>query len=248
MNTQIALDKCAPFITSQVSTASTSASMLASLPNPGNLLAITISRQSGSGAHAIAEALAEYLQIHGPDRSRPWQVFDRNLAEKVLQDHQLPARYARFMPEDRVSPLGDAVEELFGAHPSSWTFLRQTEETILGLAAKGNVILVGRGANLITRHLNHAFHVRLVGSLEKRARHYQEHRRVTREEALRLIREEDRGRRRYIRRHFEQDLDDPLLYNLVLNTDLMPYVEAAQIIGTAALKRLQNHAGAMAHK
>jgi len=244
-NTQIILDKCVPFIASQ---ASVFPVPIRSVRNSA-LLAVTISRQSGSGAHAVAEALADYLERHGLDRSRPWQVFDQNLAERILLDHQLPTRYARFMPEDRVSDLGDAMEELFGAHPPSWTFLRQTEETILRLATEGNVILIGRGANLITRHLNHVFHVRLVGSLEQRAKHFQEHRGVTKEEALRLIHEEDRGRKRYLRKHFDQDLDDPLLYNMVLNTDLMPYVESAQMIGAAAMKRLQqHHASAIPHK
>jgi len=37
-------------------------------------------------------------------------------------------------------------------------------ETILHLAEQGNVILIGRGANLVTRELQHVFHVRLVGS------------------------------------------------------------------------------------
>jgi cytidylate kinase len=219
--------------------------MLARPAVPNKLLAITISRQSGSGAHAIAEALSAYLEIHGPDRSRPWQLFDQNLAEKVLKDHQLPIRYTRFMPEDRVSELGYAMEELCGAHPSSWTFLRQTEETILRLASEGNVILIGRGANLVTHGLQHMFHVRLVGSLEKRANHYCQTRGVTKEEALSLIRDEDRGRRRYFKRYFQQDIDDPLLYNLVLNTDLLPHAETAQMIGIAALKKL--HACAITH-
>ena len=55
-----------------------------------------------------------------------------------------------------------------GLHPSSWTLVQQTNATILQLAQMGNVILVGRGATVITSKLNNVFHVRLVGSLEKR--------------------------------------------------------------------------------
>ena len=146
------------------------------------------------------------------------------------------------MPEDRVSEFGDAIEELFGAHPPSWTLLRQIEETVLQLASKGNVILIGRGANLITRPLGHVFHVRLVGSLEKRLKHCQDRYGITRNAALRLIRDEDRGRKRYLKKYFDEDLDDPLLYNLVLNTDLLPHAAAAQIIGNAALSRMQQNA------
>jgi cytidylate kinase len=97
--------------------------------------------------------------------------------------------------------------------------------------------LIGRGANLITRSLDHAFHVRLVGSLEKRVEHFQKAQGLTKEAAQRMIRNEDRGRRRYVRSYFGEDVDNPLLYNLVLNTDLLPHAQAAQMIGSATLDR-----------
>src|SRR5262245_16752971 len=77
-------------------------------------LAITISRQTGSGAHCIAQCLARYLQSHPTGNSLPWTVFDRNLVDKVLEDHNLPPRLARFLPEDRVPEWTDALDELIG--------------------------------------------------------------------------------------------------------------------------------------
>jgi cytidylate kinase len=79
--------------------------------------------------------------------------------------------------------------------------------------------------------------VRLVGSLEKRGAHIQELNHLDKEAALELIRRDDRGRRRYLKTHFRADLDDPLLYHLVINTDLVSYEDAAQIIADAMLKR-----------
>jgi cytidylate kinase len=157
--------------------------------------------------------------------------------EKVLEDHNLPQRLARFMPEDRVSEIADTMDELFGLHPPSWTLVRQTTETILHLAELGNVILIGRGATVITNKLDYVFHVRLVGSLKKRVAHMQELNGLNKKAALDLIRQEDRGRRRYLKTHFKADLDDPLLYHLVINTDLVSYENAAQIIADAMLKR-----------
>jgi len=235
MNTQFALDKCAPFISSQLSPVIPPLSAAKSAPPK---LAVTISRQSGCGAHDIAELLANYLQRRGLDKTRPWNVLDRNLPEKVLEDHHLPIRFARFMPEDRFSEFGDVMEELLGAHPPFSTFVRQTAETIFQLAEDGNVILIGRGANLITENLGHVFHVRLVGSLEHRVKHFQQSHGLTSQAALRRIREEDRGRKRYIKKYFDRDLDDPLLYHLVVNTDLMPFDRAAQLIGETALASL----------
>jgi len=232
MNTHVGLDKCAPIISSELSP------VLPPLPSPQNpppKLAITISRQSGCGAHEIAKLLAKYLEQHAPDKSRCWHVLDRNLAEKVLEEHQLPIRYARFMPEDRLSEFGDVMEELLGTHPPSATFVQQTSETIFHLAEQGNVILIGRGANLVTRNLPHAFHVRLVAPLESRLKHFQKSHDLSPNMALKRIQNEDRGRKRYVKKYFEEDLENPLLYHLVLNTDLLPYEKAAQLIGETAL-------------
>jgi len=59
---------------------------------------ITISRQAGSGAHVVAEALVAGLQAGEPQASPPWTMFDRDLVERVLKDHELPKRLAEFMP------------------------------------------------------------------------------------------------------------------------------------------------------
>ena len=234
MNTQIFVDKCAPFISSEV-TARVGPVLLPTSPPPR--LAVTISRQTGSGAAIIAQKLADHLQRHGPMPHEPWRVFDRNLIEKVLEDHHWPARYARFVPEDRTSELADFMEEMLGAHPPSGKLVQQTAETVLDLAQEGNVILVGRASNLITRGLPHVFHVRLVASLETRVKRFREVQPVPQRTAERLILQEDRGRKRYVRKYFDEDLDNPLLYDLILNTDTCTYAEAAQVIGEAMLKR-----------
>ena len=199
--------------------------------------AVTISRQTGSGAHSVAEKLAALLQAQTPKDACPWTVFDRNLVEKVLEDHHLPRHLAGFMPEDRVSQIKDTIDELFGLHPPSETLARQTSDTILRLADLGNVILIGRGANVLTRKLAYVFHVRLVGSLEKRVQYIRELHQLSKEVALERIRQEDLGRQRYLKRYFNTNIDDPLLYHLVINTDLVAHKEAAQIIAAAVLKR-----------
>ncbi|MCX6895477.1 MAG: cytidylate kinase-like family protein [Verrucomicrobia bacterium] len=197
--------------------------------------AVTISRQSGCGAHAIAEKLAQYLQDRSPKAAAPWTVFDRNLMERVLTDHNLPERIAKFMPEDRVSEIEDAMDELFGLRPAAWTLVQQTSETILHLASLGNVILLGRGANIVTAKQPGAVHVRLVGSVERRVAAMQEFDGLTRKAALERIRREDLGRQRYFKKYFGKDIADPLLYHLVLNTDLLSSETAARLIGDTVL-------------
>lgn len=206
--------------------------------NGSGPLAITISRQSGCGAHCVAEHLADFLTRQSPSGSQRWTVFDRNLVERVLEEHNLPPRLARFMPEDRVPDLVDALDELLGAHPSVWSLVQQTAETILHLANLGNVILIGRGAHVITGGLSHVFHVRLVSSLAKRVEYTQALRKMSKDQALTVIRQEDRGRQRYLKTYFGKDIDDPLSYHMVMNTEFISYDRVAHLIGEAALAHL----------
>lgn len=234
MNPPGGIDQCLSFINSQFQPSA----KLESLPDKGaGRCAITISRQSGCGAHVIAEKLAACLQSHTPEGRPPWTVFDRNLVEKVLEDHRLPERFARFMPEDRVLEIDDIMNELFGVHPSSWTLVEQTSETILRLVELGNVIVLGRGANVVTAKLPHVLHVRIVSSLERRIAQMLRFENLNRREATDRIQREDLGRERYLRKHFNRDINDPLLYHLVINTDLVTLDDAARLIADLAVNR-----------
>jgi len=232
MIAQPSIERCKAFIDCQLQLAR---KPLAAAKTGARWRAVTISRQAGSEAHAIADELARYLQACRPKETPPWTVFDRELVKKVLEEHHLPERMARFLAEDRISELQDTVDELFGLHPPSWTLVRQTVETILHLVELGRVIIIGRGAGIATRNLDYVFHVRLVGSLERRVERTQESCKLEKKEALKFIHEEDRGRRRYLKKYFNLEIDDPLLYHVVINTDSVSPKLAARMLGDALL-------------
>ncbi len=200
------------------------------LHRPSVRSAVTLSRQAGCGALVVAQKLAALLQPDLPPDDPPWTVFDRNLMDKVLEDHNLPARLAKFLPEDRATELQDITDELFGLRPASWTMIQQTSETILKLAELGNVILIGRGANVVTAKLPHVVHVRLVAPLETRIEHCQTCYNMTARAARDFCQREDEGRRRYLKKYFQVDAEDPLLYQLTLNTGLITFDVAAKLI------------------
>jgi cytidylate kinase len=228
MSDTIASERCLEFVRSQ--------SMLPSKDDPvtgqEKRQAITISREAGAGAHAVADELLKVLDVQRSN-AMPWKVFDRDLVEKVLEEHDLPERMAQFMPEDRMSALADSIDELFGLHPSTWALVRKTAETILGLAELGNAIIIGRGGNIITQDLEGVVHVRLVGSMQHRIRHAMEYHGLAREAATEYVEERDLGRRRYVKHYYSADIDDPLLYDMVLNTDRLGYAGAARLIANA---------------
>ena len=197
--------------------------------------AVTISRQAGCGAGVVAEKLADYLHQPAAGNGGSWTVFDRNLIDKVLEDHNLPTRLAKFLPEDRISQLEDILADVFEVHPPSETIVYQSTETILRLADMGNAILIGRGGNIITAKLPHVLHVRLVAPFARRVEYAHQFYNLTGNEAHKFCLNQDRARERYLKKYFNANIDDPLLYHLVINTDLVGYDQAAQLIGDAVL-------------
>lgn len=196
---------------------------------------ITISRMCGSGGRTVASKLAEYLEPHAPYGCH-WTIFDRNLIKKVLEDHRQSVRLAEFLPESSKSLLADLMEKLRGKNPSTSKIVGQTVETIWQLAAGGHVILVGRAANVITAKLPNVFHVRLVGSLENRIERIEEVYDFDRRGALEYIRSQDEAKRLYLKEYFGQDIEDPQLYHLIVNTDRISYSDATKLIGDAVIQ------------
>ena len=197
--------------------------------------AVTISRQAGCGAVIIAERLAQYLQRHTRHATAKWTVFDRELMDKVLADHDLPKYLKKFLPEDRTSQIEDALADLFGVHPPTRTVVQQTSETLLQLAGIGCAIIVGRAGNIVTANLPDVLHVRLVAPLEDRIERICRDDNKTPDEARRFCIEEEQARARYVKTYFHADVDDAMLYHMVINTSRVGLENSVRIIGNAVL-------------
>jgi cytidylate kinase len=219
-------EKCKSYIISQTKKAEKEGA-----PPTGSNPAITLSRETGAGALTLGEKLAEYLNQHAASAHCSWTVFDKNLVEKVLEDHDLPARLGKFMPEDRPSTLEDAFGDILGTHPPNWDLVKHTQDTIYRLARMGNCILVGRGASIIAEDLPNVLRVRLVGSLEKRVIRCMDYYGIDEEEARKLVRKQDRARRRYVLAYYDREIADPLNYHLVINVDLFSSEAIVKLIG-----------------
>lgn len=235
MNTNTAIDGSRSLVVSQFGYEKKPAPALQAAFAP----AITISQLSGSGAHDIAERTAEILQQSKTHGMAQWKLFDRELVQKALDEHHLPARLAKYMPEDRRSYMDDILDELFGLRPPSWVLVPQVAETILHLVQQGHVIVVGRGATAIAAKLPGVFHVRLVASLPARIERVGNVLGLSAHDAIKYIRKEDRGSRRYAQAYFHTSISDDLLYHLVINTDRIPYGDAALLIATEARKSFE---------
>lgn len=226
MSETISFDKCKSFIDCQLNAATAVPSAAHGRPT------LTLSRQTGSGGRSIADKVATLMDNHEKKKGCPWTVFDRDLVARVLEDHNLPAQIAKFMRQETTLGINAGVREILGIQPSQWTLVHYTTDTLLRLARVGGVILIGRGGSVVTRTLRNCFHVRLVAPIEKRVRHATEFYKMNESEAYEFVESEDRERRRYLKKYFAENIDNPLLYHLVINTDQMGFDGAAQLIAS----------------
>lgn len=209
-------------------------------PRPKQLRppAVTISRQAGARGRSIGAKLIEVLRSQDPKAQVPWTLFDDNLVQQVLEDHQLPVELEKFMPDDAVGEIESSINEILGRHPSMWSLFEKTVQTIVRLSRLGHCIIVGRGGNKITQGFPNVLQVRLVGTLEKRIQQMVAIKHISRKEAADYIKKEDAARRRYVKQHFCCDIDDPLLYDLTINTDHCSDEQIIEIL-SAAIKNMR---------
>ena len=208
---------------------------------------ITVSRQTGAGSKPVCEKLIQIMDDYSEPEGVKWAYFDRNLIEKVLEDHNLPKQISEFMHEGKYKHLNAVVYELLGLKPSEWTIVQKTTDTILQLARMGNVVIVGRGANIITSKLKNTFHVRLIASLEKRVEHIKSLMNMSEKEALNYIKKEDENRKQFIKSYFHADVDDPLLYHMTVNTDLLTHKGTSYLVAEAVVLKFSHLFPQFAH-
>jgi cytidylate kinase len=191
---------------------------------------ITISRQAGAGGVTVADAVAARMnEGRETTTSTAWIVFDKNLARMVAEEHDLSEKIRRQLGQAAAAEIRNPLDDLLGVDPSSHRLVARTSWTILRLASLGSAIIVGRGGSVVTRKLPGGFHVRLIASPENRIAHIMQYEALSRARARAAMLEEDRARQSLMN-YFDEDIDDPLLYDVVINTDHLTGEETARLI------------------
>src|SRR5215472_10704588 len=95
---------------------------------PGS--AVTLSYETGAGEHEIASRIAGMLQEKESMDTAPWTVFDRQLVEQVLKEHQFPESMAKFITEDHRSIVEEEIADILGLRPPAWVIVPQIAETV----------------------------------------------------------------------------------------------------------------------
>ncbi len=190
---------------------------------------VTISRECGANGEEIAFRAGELL-TELDENNQPWMVMDRELGERVINDHHLPKQIGTFFSGEQMLSLEEHLEGLLGISVPAATMIKKMTGTIIQLARMGHVIFIGRAAHCITAKFPCAAHVRIIGSFDRRVDRVAKKSHCSLDQAAKEVRTVDEQRRRFASTYFQSDLDDPLNYDLVLNTDRVSIEEGASLI------------------
>jgi cytidylate kinase len=176
--------------------------------------AITISRQRCSQGDELALRVAHTLG---------WRCVCRDLINR--------SAVAAGAPQVALAELDEL--DLFGLRPAAkeWqAYQKEVEGFIRNLADEGNVVIVGRGGQIVLRGRPEVLHVRVVAPLEERIARLQQSQNISAEAARALLTKSDQTRAYYVRRSYNTNVNDPALYHLVLNTGFLGLDRATKLV------------------
>jgi cytidylate kinase len=181
---------------------------------------VTIEREYGCGAGAIAAQLAQHLG---------WKLWDQKLTEEIARlakvdqsavrrcdermdsrMHRLARSFWRGSYERNSAALGS---QMFDAD----CMLAMMQETMNKIGREGNAVVVGRGAPYLLRENPDAFHVFLYAPRAEKIRRLMADGH-SENDAAELVDSVDRERIAYVKHYFNADWPTRSLYHLMLNT------------------------------
>ncbi|MBM3321071.1 MAG: cytidylate kinase-like family protein [Candidatus Eisenbacteria bacterium] len=189
---------------------------------------LTVSRDFLSGGGTIANKLAAKLG---------WNLYDRELIESIAADRKVDCRAIEEMDENVYRYIQEWANEIFlPGYVGQAGYMKALTRVLLSIVKDGNAIVIGRGAHLLIP-TERRLAVRLIAPLPARIENYVRRFGSTPEEARERIVAEDRRRKEFLARNFKRDIDDPLGYDLVINTAEMDPNAIQQVIQAALRSR-----------
>lgn len=218
---------------------------------------ITISRQFGSGGDDIAAEICKITTYRLFDK----EVLARAASEAGLSDQEMidyceddykvknfmerlfggarQVAQVRVWKEDRAGVL--TFEELNLNETQALSCVQKAVETAFAL---GNMVIVGRGGQIILKDRPGVLHVRVIAALEDRLLRVRQSGLLAgrdfsdsvdeRRAAQNLIEKNDQASADYLKRFYNVDWNDPNCYHLLVNASKLEVGHAARTIVAAA--------------
>ncbi len=185
---------------------------------------VAISREAGAGGSPVGRLVGEMLG---------WEVLDRNILDRVSQRYKLPRPMLEMVDETQANwaydILGTWLDPKLIPHEK---YVIHLGHVVLAAACQASVVYVGRGVQFLLPR-DRGLSVRIIASESYRADRIAQRDEISLKEARRKMRDIDAGRRAFVQRFFHQDIDDPHLYDQVINIERCGPKAAAEWIVAA---------------
>lgn len=190
---------------------------------PGHV--ITLSSQAGAGGGWIARILATDMSMI---------LVGSELIHAVAESAHMSDKVIKSLDEKSISFLDSMISSFFAArHIWPNEYVRHLSLVMHTNAQHGNIIIIGRGGSFILR--DKAFRVRIIAPQEDRVERVMNDRHISHEEALDYVLRYDADQIAFIRKYFNEDINDPKHYDLMINTKHVNIEIAAESIKKAFL-------------
>ncbi len=183
---------------------------------------VTIGRQYGSGGADTGKKLAERLGIHVYDKEILRMTSDASgiresyfhLADERAGNKILYRVVQSLIPEDAPPSLGSDLVE-------ADNLFRFQSSVIRGLAKEESCIFVGRCADYVLAGTENMVRVFIYADMEARIARIREKGYFAENDIQKNINRMDRERRDYHRYYTGKDWEDPLNYDLMINSSVI---------------------------
>ncbi len=188
---------------------------------------ITVSRQVGSGGATVAKLVAKELG---------YALYDREVLEFMAEKLRAEARHLQRMEEKLPGWMDEIIHGALARVPSRAGYKRALVEVMHEIAARGKCIILGRAGAVI---LPQSLRVRIVAPFEVRVARVADLENLDPKKAEKQVAQIDGKRRRWAQRYFGATLEEPELYDLVINTQRTSLEHAAELVIAAVKQRLE---------
>ena len=199
---------------------------------------ITIRSKHGSGSSEIGQLIAQKLSIDYVDQKIIADVAEllrtssQSIADKEMPPSSFLERIAEAMGSAAIfdNDLQDMYLPILEIPLDNNHYLSGLRQVIKRMAECQSIIIRGRGAQFILKDFPGAFHVMLVAPLDMRVKSVMENMIVDENAAKDEITRFDNGMHNFFKRYFNADADDPVYYDLVINSGNFSFDAAASIV------------------
>jgi len=175
---------------------------------------ITISRQMGSLGSQVAEEAARRLG---------YKMVMRQLINQAALRAGVPEVALATIDESGLLGIKPSAKDIQAYHHA-------VRQVLFEIAKDGMVVIVGRAGQVILHDIPGVIHIRVIAPRELRIERLASDKGLAIETAAAMVDRSDKARTGYLKRYYHTDVNNPQLYDLIINMSRLDIPAAAGMI------------------